>query len=146
MCLVRLMGMRSDLSRLSLHVDVHETPVPMQEGDLVKEIVSRSAELCCQRLGFALRAGELERRKRLEQMERLDQFARLRRVETGGLHHGARLDFGGFGRWASHKAAADPSGVSRRAQEGAQSPGATKHGERGHDGKAFGSKCWRPCS
>src|SRR5580692_7916387 len=133
---VRLMRARSDFPRPSLHIDMHETPVPMQEGDLVNEIVSGAAEPRRERLGLALRASELERREWLKQVTRLDHLPRLGGVETGRLRrNNVELSLGGLRRRASHRDAPHPSGVSRRAHKGPPSPGAAKHGER-HDGKA----------
>ena len=93
--------------------------------------------LADKRLGLALRAGELKRREGLKQVTRLDRLARLGGVETGRLRrNNVHLSFGGLRRRASHRGAPHPGGVGRRAHEGPPSPGAAKHGERGHDGKA----------
>ena len=101
---------RSDFSRPSLHVDMHEAPVPMQEGDLVNEIISGAAEPCRQRLGLALRASELKRREGLKQVTGLDHLARLGGVETGRLRrHNMQLSFGGLRRRASIEAHPTPA-------------------------------------
>ena len=112
---------------------MHEAPVSMQESDLVKEVVPAAAELRRQGLGFALRAGEFERRERLEQATRLDHFARFGGVETGRLRRdGVHLGFRGASRRAGHERA--PRRGARH--DGAPRRGATNRGERGHNGEA----------
>src|SRR5277367_3236894 len=90
---------RSDFPRPSLHIDMHEAPVPMQEGDLVNEIVSGAAKPCRQRLGLALRARELKGREGLKQVVGFDRLARLGGVETDRLRrNNVQLSFGGLRR------------------------------------------------
>src|SRR3984957_7717173 len=117
MSFVRLPGRaRTDFPGSRLHLDMDESPVAMQEGNLVNEVLSGAAESRGKRLGFALGASGLERREWLEQVTRLDHLARLGGVETGRLRRNqVHLCFGGLGHRTSNGGAPHPSGVSPRA-------------------------------
>ena len=111
----------NQFARRRPHLDMHDPPVAIEKGDLINEIVSYMTEFRRQRLGFALRGGEFERREWLDQAAGLDLFARLGGVEADRLRRGGvrRLHLDGVGRGVRH--------------DGARGRDAANHGERGHD-------------